>query len=293
MSATYLPSPSLSGLTCQSVFWANDSPGVCQRRDYFSTIAAQVRVYRQDVTRLDPNSLILAPKENTSSLELDKIYVDAIVFCTGWISANPLYSHSLALSLSLPVPLSEQDPVEASLWEESMNLKSSAVLSNFPLLRQQPECYKHQPRCTPFRLYKGMAPPSDTVDHSIVFLGKIVVSNNFRLAEVQALWAVAYLDGNILHANPSVRGDCPLGEKEQREEEVADTAAWCRQRYPSKGQAGNWFFYDVISYTDMILEQLGLQSHRRKGWFRNLFAPCFASDLRGIVSEYKQIYSAT
>lgn len=169
----------------------------------------------------------------------------------------------------------------------------STVLKKFPVLRQQPKYHQDKPPeslCTPFRLYKGMTPPSDAIDHSIVFLGKIFVSNNFRLAEVQALWAVAYLDGKISHAKSDSGGDSQLDEKEQREEEIANTVAWCRQRYPRKGKAGNWFFYDVISYTDMILRQLGLQSHRRKGWFRNFFAPCTASDLKEIVDEYKQIY---
>lgn len=204
---------------------------------------------------------------------------------------SPLYSHSLALSLGLPVPVSEQDPGETSRWEKGVNASYSAVLSQFPILRQQPKYYKEEPQCTPFRLYKGMVPPSDAFDHSIVFLGKLFTTNNFRLAEVQALWAVAYLDGKILHANPNGGSDSPLDEKDQREKEVTDTVAWCRQRYLRKGQAGNWFFYDVISYTDMILEQLGLRSHIRKGWFRNLFAPCYASDLKRIVDEYKEVYS--
>lgn len=284
--------PIETGLTRRRVFWANDSPGLYQRRDYFSTIAAKVRVYRQDVAQINSNALTLAPEQKTSSATPDTVKVDAIVFCTGWISTNPLYSHSLALSLGLPVPLSEQDPAEVSLWEKSISSRSSTVLSQFPILRQQPKHHKEQPQCTPFRLYKGMVPPSDAVDHSIVFLGRVFVANNFRIAEVQALWAVAYLDGKIHHANPDSGDDSLFDERKRMEEEVADTVAWCRERYLSKGQAGNWFFYDVISYTDMILEQLGLQSHRRKGWFRNLFAPCFANDLKGIVDEYKMVYSA-
>ena len=279
-------------LTRRRVFWANDSPGSCQHRDLFSTIAARVHVYRQDIARLESNALVLAPKEQAHSPTQDTVDVDAIVFCTGWLLMSPLYSHSLADSLGLPVPLSEQDRAKISSWEKSMSARSSTVLAKFPILRQQPKYHKSQSHCTPLRLYKGMAPPSDAVNHSIVFLGKLSTTNNFLLAEVQALWAVAYLDGKILRANPN-RGDkTRLDEKEQREEEVLDVLAWCRQRYPNRGQAGNWFFYDVISYTDMILEQLGLQSHRRKGWFQTLFAPFFASNLKNIVDEYKRVHSA-
>ena len=68
---------------------------------------------------------------------------------------------------------------------------------------------------------------------------------------------------------------------------MAMTVAWDRRRYLNKGQLGSWFYFDVVAYADMLLEQLGLSSHRQKGWFGNLMDPCFASDLKGLVDEYK------
>lgn len=41
-----------------------------------------------------------------------------------------------------------------------------------------------------------MTPIADIQDHSIVFLGRMVVFH-LRVAEVQALWAVAYLEGKL------------------------------------------------------------------------------------------------
>ena len=107
----------------------------------------------------------------------------------------------------------------------------------------------------------------------------MVVGNNFRTAEVQALWAVAYLDGRI------------KVDQSDAERDVATTVAWDRRRYLNKGQLGSWFYYDVVAYADMLLEQLGLTSHRRKGWFGNLMDPCFASDLQGLSGEYKARYA--
>jgi dimethylaniline monooxygenase (N-oxide forming) len=110
----------------------------------------------------------------------------------------------------------------------------------------------------------------------IVFLGHIAVGNNFRAAEVQALWAVAYLSGIM-----------KLPNQPQMESEVALSLAWCRKRYPSKGQLGHWLYYDLVPYTDTLLEDLGLKSHLRKGWLGNFWKPCIASDLVGLLDELK------
>lgn len=124
-----------------------------------------------------------------------------------------------------------------------------------------------------------MAPLNDD-SRSVVFLGKMVVGNNFRTAEAQALWAVAYLSGEIRH----------LPSQEQRETEVAEVVAWDRRRYLNKGELGSWFYYDVVDYSDGLYEQLGLSSHRQKGWKRNLLEPCFAEDMASIVDEYKRLH---
>ena len=109
----------------------------------------------------------------------------------------------------------------------------------------------------------------------------MVVGNNFLTSEVQALWAVAYLDGRI--------EDLP--SEGEIEREVAETVAWDRRRYLNKGELGSRFHYDVVDYADGLLEQLGLGSHRRrKGWIADLMDPCFAEDLKGLVDEYKGRY---
>jgi len=43
--------------------------------------------------------------------------------------------------------------------------------------------------------------------------------------------------------------------------------------------------FELVGYTDELLEQLGLKSYR-KGWWRDLFAPCMASDFKGLKEEY-------
>ncbi|KAL8764547.1 MAG: hypothetical protein Q9209_007978 [Squamulea sp. 1 TL-2023] len=217
-----------------------------------------------------------------TSLKEDKpltIPIDVLVYCTGWSAKTTPFPPHEAYRLGLPVPLCDANPEAQSHWQDLEKAADPLILSQFPILKHPPAYRKIQPRETPFRLYKAIAPPADET-HSIVFLGKMVVGNNFRTAEAQALWAVAYLDGRI--------HDLPV--RAQMEKDIAETVAWDRRRYLNKGELGTWFYFDVVDYADALLEQLKLSSHRRKGLIGNLFEPCFAADLTLIGNEYKRKY---
>lgn len=260
------------------MFWQNDSPGINQRPDFFSTIAQNVSVHRQSIEHLSPRSITLEPNvaaENNAR----HILVDVVVLCTGWDPVSRIFPPRDAVKLGLAVPLSEQDQEEEAKWRALEGAKDRDILRRFPFLARTPPYRPAQPSHTPFRLYKAIAPPSDIDSHSIAFLGKMVVGNNFRVAEVQALWAVAYLDGKLKL------------DRSRIEEEIVETVTWCRRRYLNKGQLGSWFPLDTLAYTDMLLDQLRLSSHRRKDWIKDLVAPCVAADLQGLIAEYKELYS--
>ena len=194
--------------------------------------------------------------------------------CTGWLPHSQLFPTPVALDFGLPTPIADTNPNEIAAWETLEERADRNILARFPLLRHPPAYFKKKPSYTPCRLYKAMVPVGDIQDHSIIFLGKQIVGNNFRASEVQALWAVAYLDGNI-----------PL-QRQGMELEIAETVAWSRRRYLSKGDLGSWFYFDALDYTDMLLEQVGLRSHRSKGWLKDLFGPCRAADLKNLADEY-------
>ena len=283
------------------LFWQNDSSAINQRPDFFETIARKVHVHRQAIDRLTDTSIEFLDIDDSIGDGEDKhtLPVDAIIYCTGWEPTSPHFSSELAgeLGLSQPLPTDnakESNNLETDAADESLNHFISA---QFPLLDDPPHNFTSKPAShSPFRLYKTMAPLPDLFSHSIVFLGKLVVGNNFRVAEAQALWAVAYLDG---HITPST-SDAVTNINDQHhdfrakaEEEVNKTVAWCRRRYLDKGRLGSWFFFDAISYSDMLLAQVGLKSHQGKGWFgwfRDLFAPCRAKDMKDLTDEYKKLY---
>ncbi|KAL8648694.1 MAG: hypothetical protein Q9210_004837, partial [Variospora velana] len=252
---------------------------VANHPDVLSTIAKNVHVHRRNISHLSEDSITLDPRSDGSS-GAEKpltIPVDVLVYCTGWSAKSALFPAHEAGGMGLSVPLKDADPQTQAHWQQLEKAADPLILAQFPMLKYPPAYRKLEPRETPFRLYKAMAPPADDT-HSIVFLGKMVVGNNFRTAEAQALWAVAYLHGRIR--------DLPT--RVQREQEVAETVAWDRRRYLNKGELGSWFYYDVVDYADMLYEHLGLSSHRQKGLVGDLMEPCFAADLGAIGDEYKQ-----
>ena len=254
------------------LFWQNDSSGINQRGDFYSTIASKVHVYRNDIKQVSADAIKLAPRiEGREHGEV--LPVDIIVLCTGWNPISSLYSPTFAEMMGLPVAL---DNIGGTLeMEEKLMQSPNLTDDHFLSLRDRPRYRREMPLHTPFRLYRAMVPILEDDAQSILFLGKLVVGNNFRVAEVQGLWAVAYLDGHL-----------PPG-KFDMQQDIDETVSWCQRRYLNKGALGSWFFFDALDYTDMLLAQLGIRSHRQKGWWKSFFGPCMAMDLKNLVAEYK------
>ena len=201
----------------------------------------------------------------------EEIPSDALLCGTGWTPSLEFFDQDLLIKLDLPHQLKD-DPVEyAERWRELEKKADQKVLKQFPLLANPPEHYHKPMQTTPYRLYNGIAPVRDD---SIVFLNHVVVGNKFRAAEVQAIWATAYLDKSFT-----------LPTLQEREADIALATAWSRRRYLSNGEWGNCMTFESVGYTDKLLQELGFASHR-KGWFSDFFTPNTAHDLRGIRGEY-------
>lgn len=256
------------------IFWQNDSTGICQRPDFFDTIAHNVKVYREDIKMIIENGLGLA----------DGTYVgaDVIIFATGWKPSHPKMkvrreNGDAVLSLGIFEAATQRYSKSQLRWAQLESSAEKKVLTRFQILRDRPKHYLEiSKNTTPLRLYKGILPIND---RSIAFVGQILLGNNFRVAEVQALYAVAALDGTLA-----------LPTTEKVEATIAETIAWDRLRYLAKGELGNWAYWDMVPYTDDLLQELDLTSHRHGSYWKDLFAPCYASDLRRLIDEYKSKY---
>jgi hypothetical protein len=164
------------------------------------------------------------------------------------------------------------------MWAGLMKTADQKVLSDFPKLKTPPEHESDKSKVTPSRLYNGIAPLNDD---SIVFVGHVILSNAFRLAEAQAIWVAAYFDHNI--ERPS---------KDVALQEVAYNNAFSRRRYPTHGATGNYFHLDLVGYTDKLMQDVGLVSHKQKGWWANFVDPCLASDYKDMKREYLEKHGA-
>lgn len=249
-------------------FWANDSTSNLNKPDFLDTIARHVHVYRQDIHSIGETSI-----ETSDGSELE---ADAIVYATGWTAGMSYYDTSLASKLGLPITQQAHDEKSQQKWQVLDQEAEVQITAEMPMLSHRPACWKPDTKRSPLRLYKSMLP---ITDQSIVLLGKTLFAHSFAVAEVEAIWAVAALDQNI--SLPSVP---------EMEREIALTVAWSRKRYPSRGWQAMWFPWDSIPFTDMLLEQLGLSSHRGSSWWSDLVTPVSSSRLKSLIEEYQRLH---
>lgn len=249
-----------------SAFWCTGPVGLMQHEDFWDTIAKNVTIYRNDIVSYSDNIITL--DDGT------KLHADEFLFGTGWKDTTHLFfSQDQARSLGLPHCKAQDTPPQLKIWDSLREDADREVISRFPILEYPPPHRKSTEMLTAQNLYKGIVPLEDK---TIAFLGAIDVSNSFRTAETQAIWTTAYFDDNI-----------NLPPLEERIKEVAYMQAFSKRRYPTHGQKGDCFFFELIWYTDALLHEVGLKSHR-KGLWADWVEPCLASDLKGMKNEYKK-----
>lgn len=247
------------------LYWQFASSGVNQRPDFFDTIAAKVKVYRSDIYRILPSGIVL---QNRNEVE-----ADAIVYATGWKTSTPFFDPQTAYGLGLATDLwaETENEAEQKKWASLEADAEREVLRRFPLLSTAPPHHSKSPTTTSFRLYRSLFPTTSATP-TIAFLGKTNLANHTYNSEVQALYAIAVFDGTL-----------KLPGRERMEKDVTLVNAWMKKRYPTTGQTGCFFFFDLVPYSDKLLEDLKMGWVRQK---RGLFGSIAARDLKGILGEY-------
>ncbi|EMC91068.1 hypothetical protein BAUCODRAFT_126990 [Baudoinia panamericana UAMH 10762] len=261
-----------------SARWLTSPIGLLQRDDWWDVIARKVQVCRGEIARLEPDHLVLNDGRVVST--------DVLICATGWKQEFPFFSAKEAARLGLPIPLNETKLVddERQLWRAEDSEAEKRVLARWPYLAQVLKVKANEVRATPYRLYRYTIPLHD---HSIAFLGTAAVPNAYHTAVVQSLLAIAHLDGNL-----------KLPTEAEMADDIAFVNAWSRIRYPLIGHPGNVLNFEMLSFTDIVLDQLGLSSHRlpaetRKrwtGWWQDLTQPSLAADYAGLIDEYRKKY---
>ncbi|KAH7348251.1 hypothetical protein BKA66DRAFT_477223 [Pyrenochaeta sp. MPI-SDFR-AT-0127] len=222
------------------IFWQNSPGGALHHRDFWDLIALRVIVHRAHITSMSTHTLHL--NDNT------QIPCDALLLGTGWTSSLSFFSDKLKVELGLPHDPSIDSPAAKMKWNSFESEAEKYVLEKFPLLANPPKHDLKKARTTPYRLYRGMSPLRES-SRSIVFINFFLSGNMIMNAEAQAAWAVAYL---------SQSPDLHLPSAEQQEREVARQVMWSKRRYLSIGQLGNFAGFDAMSYTNVLLKDIGV-----------------------------------
>ncbi|OQO07589.1 hypothetical protein B0A48_07286 [Cryoendolithus antarcticus] len=254
-----------------SARWRTGYFGALNRdpEDFWNVIAQKVNVFRGEVGKLGNDTVVLKDGR--------EIQTDVLLLATGFEQAHPEFSVSEAARLGLPLSNQHAELFERERahWSALDVAAERKVLQRWPYLHNSPLPTKEQSH-TPYRLYNHTTPVSDP---SIAFLGIPLCANSYHVAFVQSLYAIAAVDGHI-----------KLPDREVMKQDIAYVTTWNRWKYPAIGGPGNAMEFEMVAYTDKMLEELGLESHKKKSWWMWMTEPIWAKENEGLLEEFRAKY---
>jgi hypothetical protein len=247
--------------------------------DFFELVKkGMIRVHHADIERLSQRSIHLSTGE--------AITADALICATGWYPAPAVEfaPEGMEKKLGLPYCSDEVDPVE-----EKADLE---ILEQFPRLREQPNIYAKSKR--PFeppppgaegvpnhsyKLYRFLVPPAYVRKRNIVFPGTLLCLTTPLVAQVQALWIVAYFDGGlaITKSNEEIAWETELWSRFGKWR----TPAGARGMYPD-------IAFDTLPYIDALMRDLGLKYRRKGGIISECTEPYMPVDYKSLSKEWAE-----
>jgi dimethylaniline monooxygenase (N-oxide forming) len=201
----------------------------------------------------------------------EELQSDAILCGTGWSPSIQFFDEEELVRLGLPHDPNAGSFSTSEKWSKLDAEADNIITTTFPLLADPPPHTHRYSSTTPYRLYYGMLP---IADDSILMMNHIQSGNKMLVAEAQAMWAVAYFDGQI-----------KISPVKEMKEKIALWVAFSRRRYLSNGEMGNNVAFESITYADMLLKDMGLSAHS-KGWWKDTFEPFWPRDLGRAWAEY-------
>lgn len=255
--------------------------------------SGQVRVHREDISHLSEGQITFKSCSDPNTAAAGKgtsIQVDALITATGF-SAKPTVTFTPTSTHSdLGIPSTTFTQSQHEFWSTLDRTADEKLAQTFPRLVSgpfvSPSSNTVQPynpgidpetNYTPFRLYRGIAPPGPTAKgtHDLVFIGMFSNLANTPRCELQCLWAYAYLNGHLPIAPDTVY------------DEAALMSRFARFRAPfGHGRFFPDLVFDQVPYMDTLLQDLRLKYWRKPTFVRELFEPYRAKDYEGVVKEW-------
>ncbi|KAI8269765.1 hypothetical protein K4K58_000212 [Colletotrichum sp. SAR11_239] len=273
----------------QNQFWYGTASGILSFDDDFFEYVRNgtVEIYREDIDHLSDHRVHLADGTSFS--------VDLLVASTGFSAKPTMNFEPASLHSELGVPTAEMSPDQVAFWNEQSAKADKAIGARFPRLLDgpflSPTSSKPKPfnpgasvevSYSPWRLYRGMAPPGLAAndDRSLIFLGVFSNLANIMRLEVQCLWALAYFEGKI----PTLDRDIRAGKVY---EETALMQRWAQHRAPyGHGRQYTDIVFDQLPYWDMLLGEVGVQTQRKPSKWAEFWESYTPVDYRGMVKEW-------
>lgn len=285
--------------------------------DFFEIVRnGKVKIHEANIEKLAPGEV---------HLDNGTVLPSELMICvTGWKSTPQMkflpegiekaigISH---LSTTADDPSSPFSGEDLASNRELVQKADAEILRRFPRLAKPPTLENYTPLMkqdgfsladsdpltptapqTAMMLYHFMVPASPLLLRSkdIAFAGNVMNFSNTTCAFIQGLWISAYFDGKLAR-DPSHavlepgEGDSPTIEDIQYETVLFNRFG--KFRYPlDYGAKHADFVFEAVPYFDMLMADLGLQVHRKKGWFSEMTTPYHPEDYANIVDEWRSKY---
>ncbi|KAI1348951.1 hypothetical protein F5Y01DRAFT_327900 [Xylaria sp. FL0043] len=268
----------------QSVFWSHSGLGLVTLTDFWPTLHnPNLTVRRDEIEKIKGNTIKFKSAE--------QIDTDYLIMCTGWGDHFGMFDPHHKAMIGLPAygEHIEASPESQDIdWKAYYETADKTVDEKLPFLANPPKI-KYTKGLDPslqkrWNLYRRVVPVSMAAkgDRSLAILGQIHTIQTPLLSEVQSLWAILYLLGEI-----------ELPDVDTMAKEVSLWNTWTRKRYLGQGQKHTYSLYDFIPYIDSVFEDLKLDSHRKSNFLSELFSPYEPQDFNGFVDEYLRTRTET
>ncbi|KAI0811454.1 hypothetical protein GGR55DRAFT_102011 [Xylaria sp. FL0064] len=268
----------------QSVFWSHSGLGLVTLTDFWPTLHnPNLTIRRDEIEEIKGNTITFK--------SADQINTDYLIMCTGWGDHFGMFDPQHKAMIGLPAygEHIEASPESQDIdWKNYYETADKTVDEKLPFLANPPKT-KYTKGLDPslqkrWNLYRRVVPVSMAAkgDRSLAILGQIHTIQTPLLSEVQSLWAILYLLGEI-----------ELPDVDTMAKEVSLWNTWTRKRYLGQGQKHTYSLYDFIPYIDSVFGDLKLDSHRKSNFLSELFSPYEPQDFNGFVDEYLRTRTET
>lgn len=252
-----------------SAFWIGSGLSILNYDTSFFDLVREgkIRVHIDNIDHLEPRKVVLVGGETIES--------DVLVASTGWKKESTIKFAGLGEEqLGLPGTVAEKK----ALAEKA----DAEVLRDFPILKDQPKLAFVPKEADPLRYYRFIVPYTMIESRNLAFAGMISCVSTATVAAIQGHWIAAFMGEQLDRA--------PKSGQEVIDEIMLHTQ-WGKWRYPSGyGASLPDFVFEGVPYTNLLMKDLGLKTHRKPGLFAELTSPYLPPDFAGLMEEWKQAH---